>query len=163
MHANKREERQRIFAGDIAAAVGLKCVDRRHSLRGAAADRAGIDAVPEPVLKIAVEPKTEADRDKLSAALIRLSEEDPTLQLSSDHDTGQTLIAGMGELHLDIIVERMRREFRVEANVGQPQVAYRETILNAAGANERFVRQTGGRGQYAHVVMEIEPLEPGSV
>ncbi len=163
MHANKREERQRIYAGDIAAAVGLKNALTGDTLCDAQSPIALESMhVPEPVLKIAVEPKTEADRDKLSTALGRLSEEDPTLQLSSDHETGQTLISGMGELHLDIIVERMRREFRVEANVGQPQVAYRETIKGAAKANERFVRQTGGRGQYAHVVIEIEPTEPGS-
>ena len=162
MHANTREERQRVFAGDIAAAVGLKNVLTGDTLCDAA-NPIALESmhVPDPVLKIAVEPKTEADRDKLGMALYRLSEEDPTLQLSSDPETGQTLISGMGELHLDIIVERMRREFRVEANVGAPQVAYRETIRKAGSAEERFVRQTGGRGQYAHVKIEIEPMASG--
>jgi elongation factor G len=116
---------------------------------------------PEPVVRIAIEPKSKADQDKLSDALNKLSEEDPTFQVSSDEETGQTIIAGMGELHLDILVDRMFREFKVEANVGKPMVAYRESIRSQAQANTKFVRQSGGRGQYGHVVLTIEPSEPG--
>ena len=117
---------------------------------------------PEPVIQVAIEPKTKAGQEKMSAALVKLAEEDPTFRTYTDQETGQTIIAGMGELHLDIIVDRMLREFKVEANVGKPQVAYRETIRKAVRSEGRFVRQSGGRGQYGHVVLEVEPLEPGT-
>ncbi|MBM3217049.1 elongation factor G, partial [Candidatus Poribacteria bacterium] len=163
MHANKREERKRVHAGTIVAAVGLKSVltgdticDPDHPVL--------LESMhfPDPVLKIAIEPKTKADQEKLATALQRLSEEDPTFRVSTDPESGQTLIEGMGELHLEVLVDRMRREYRVEANVGRPQVAYRETIRRAARSEERFVRQTGGRGQFGHVVLELVPGESGS-
>jgi len=163
MHANHREERPEIGAGEIAAAVGLKATSTGDTL---AIDTAPIRLesmdFPDPVISVAIEPKTKGDQDKLGAGLQRLSEEDPTFRVRTDDETGQTLIAGMGELHLEIIVDRLLREFHVDANVGRPQVAYRETISKPvekiAG---KFVRQTGGRGQFGHVVINLEPTEPG--
>jgi len=164
MHANKREEREEVFAGDIAAAIGLKDVKTGDTL---CVEKAPIilEAMkfPEPVIHVAIEPKTKADQDKLSTGLSKLADEDPTFRVYTDPETSQTIIAGMGELHLEIIVDRLRREFGVEANVGRPQVAYRETIRSRAEKVEgKFVRQTGGRGQYGHVVINVEPGEPGS-
>ncbi len=162
MHANKREELKRVYAGDIVAAVGLKGVLTGDSLSDTDAPVVLESMhVPEPVLKVAIEPKTKADRDRLGEALNRLAEEDPTFQVSSDEESGQTLIAGMGELHLEVLVERMRREFKVDANSGAPQVAYRETFRKATRAEARFVRQTGGRGQFGHVIIEVEPQDSG--
>jgi elongation factor G len=163
MHANHREEREEIGAGEIAAAVGLKQTTTGDTL---AIDTAPIRLesmeFPEPVISVAVEPKTKSDQDKLSAGLQRLSDEDPTFRVQSDEETGQTLIAGMGELHLEIIVDRLKREFSVDANVGRPQVAYRETFgQRVEKIVGRFVRQTGGRGQYGHAVISAEPTEPG--
>jgi len=163
MHANHREEREEIGAGEIVAAVGLKATTTGDTL---AADSAPIQlesmTFPDPVISVAIEPKTKSDQDKLSQALQRLAEEDPTFQVRSDEETGQTLISGMGELHLEIIVDRLVREFSVDANVGRPQVAYRETIGKRVDKVEgRFVRQTGGRGQYGHAVINMEPAGPG--
>jgi elongation factor G len=161
MHANSREDIDEVRAGDICAAVGLKETFTGDSLTDP--DKPVVlESIkfPEPVIHIAIEPKTKADQDKMGIALARLAEEDPTFRVSSNTETGQTLIAGMGELHLEVIVDRMLREFKVEANVGRPQVAYRETISQATRAEGRFVRQSGGRGQYGHVVLEIEPLGP---
>jgi elongation factor G len=163
MHANHREERQEIGAGEIAAAVGLKQTTTGDTL---AVDTAPIRLesmeFPDPVISVAIEPKTKGDQDKLATGLQRLSDEDPTFRVRTDEETGQTLIAGMGELHLEIIVDRLLREFNVDANVGRPQVAYRETIGRPVQKVEgRFVRQTGGRGQYGHVVIDMEPAEPG--
>ncbi|HEB76685.1 MAG TPA: elongation factor G [Nitrospirae bacterium] len=162
MHANKREEIKDVRAGDIAAAVGLK-----YTLTGdTLCDESNpivLEAMefPEPVISIAIEPKTKQDQEKLSAALIKLSQEDPSFRVSYNEETGQTLISGMGELHLEIIVDRLLREFKVGANVGKPQVAYRETIKKPAKAEGKFVRQSGGRGQYGHVLIDIEPLGKG--
>jgi elongation factor G len=164
MHANHREERDEIGAGDIAAAVGLKTTTTGDTISAETAPIV-LEAMtfPEPVISVAVEPKTKADQDKLGAGLQRLSEEDPTFRVRSDEETGQTLIAGMGELHLEIIVDRLKREFNVDANVGRPQVAYRETARNAVEKIQgKFVRQTGGRGQYGHAVINLEPGEQGS-
>ncbi len=163
MHANHREERQEIGAGEIAAAVGLKQTTTGDTLAVESAQiRLESMEFPEPVIAVAIEPKTKADQDKLGAALQRLSEEDPTFRVRTDDETGQTLISGMGELHLEIIVDRLLREFRVDANVGRPQVAYRETISRPVQKVEgRFVRQTGGRGQYGHVYIDMEPSGPG--
>jgi elongation factor G len=163
MHANHREERPEIGAGEIAAAVGLKATSTGDTL---AVDTAPIRLesmdFPEPVIAVAIEPKTKGDQDKLGAGLQRLSDEDPTFRVRTDDETGQTLISGMGELHLEIIVDRLMREFNVDANVGRPQVAYRETISRPVEKIEgRFVRQTGGRGQFGHVVINMEPAEPG--
>jgi elongation factor G len=163
MHANHREERQEIGAGEIAAIVGLKQTTTGETL---AIDTAPIllesMIFPDPVISVAVEPRTKGDQDKLATALQRLSDEDPTFRVRTDEETGQTLIAGMGELHLEIIVDRLTREFNVDANVGRPQVAYRETVSNPVQKIEgRFVRQTGGRGQYGHAVINMEPSEPG--
>jgi elongation factor G len=163
-HANHREEREDIGAGEIAAAVGLKLTTTGDTL---AVESAPIQlesmTFPEPVISVAVEPKTKGDQDKLAQGLQRLSEEDPTFVVSSDEETGQTLIAGMGELHLEIIVDRLKREFKVDANVGRPQVAYRETISKPAEKiRGRFVRQTGGSGQYGDVVINLYPQEPGA-
>ena len=162
MHSNKREERKEIYSGDIAAAVGFKDVrtgdtlcDENHPIVLESM------SFPEPVISIAVEPKTTADRDKLYTALGALSDEDPTFTMKSDDETGQTIISGMGELHLEIIMDRLRREFKVEAQSGQPQVSYRETILKKANADSKFVRQSGGRGQYGHVIMDVTPMERG--
>ena len=162
MHANKREEIKEAWAGDIVAAVGLKQVATGETLcdpsRGVMLESMDF---PDPVIQVAIEPKTKADRDALSQALQKLAKEDPSFQITSDEETGQTLIAGMGELHLEIIVDRLTREFKVDANIGKPQVAYRETISKPAKVETRYVKQTGGRGQYGHVVLEVEPLEPG--
>ena len=163
MHANHREERDEIGAGEIAAAVGLKQTTTGDTL---AIDTAPIRLesmdFPEPVISVAIEPKTKGDQDKLAGGLQRLSDEDPTFRVRTDEETGQTLISGMGELHLEIIVDRLMREFSVDANVGRPQVAYRETISRPVEKIEgRFVRQTGGRGQYGHVVINMEPAGPG--
>ncbi len=163
MHANHREERDEIGAGEIAAAVGLKHTGTGETLAVAEAPiRLESMDFPEPVISVAIEPKTKGDQDKLSAGLQRLSDEDPTFRVRTDEETGQTLISGMGELHLEIIVDRLLREFNVDASVGRPQVAYRETITRPVEKVEgRFVRQTGGRGQYGHVVIHVEPTEPG--
>src|SRR5436309_1681035 len=163
MHANHREDKDAVFAGDIVAAVGLKHTTTGDTLCDANAPIV-LEALefPEPVIHVAVEPKTKADQDKLGKALNALSDEDPTFQVHSDEDTGQTIIAGMGELHLEVLVDRMLREFSVDANVGKPQVGYRETITRSAHKEEvRYVRQTGGRGQYGHVVINLEPTGPG--
>ncbi|MET1232225.1 MAG: elongation factor G [Candidatus Limnocylindrales bacterium] len=163
MHANHREEIEEVYAGDIPAAVGLKDTftgdtlsDPEHPII--------LESMtfPEPVIEVAIEPKTKADQDKLGIALQRLAEEDPTFRVKTDEETGQTLIAGMGELHLDVLVDRMVREFKVAANVGKPQVSYRETIRRAALGNGRFVRQTGGKGQYGHAMIRLEPQEKGA-
>jgi elongation factor G len=162
MHANHREEIPEVSAGDIAAAVGLK-----NTFTGDTLCEEGhpviLEAIkfPEPVISVAIEPKTKADQDKMGGALAKLGEEDPTFRVRTDLETGQTIISGMGELHLEVIVERMVREFRVDANVGKPQVAYRETIARPARAEGRYVRQTGGRGQYGDVWVEVEPMEAG--
>jgi elongation factor G len=163
MHANHREERDEIGAGEIAAAVGLKQTTTGDTLAvGTAPIRLESMQFPAPVISVAIEPKTKGDQDKLGAGLQRLTEEDPTFQVRTDDETGQTLISGMGELHLEIIVDRLLREFKVDANVGRPQVAYRETIGKAVQKVQgRFVRQTGGRGQYGHVVVDVEPSGPG--
>jgi elongation factor G len=163
MHANHREEREQLFAGEIAATVGLKATTTGDTL---ATDTAPIRLesmdFPEPVISVAIEPKTKGDQDKLGAGLQRLTEEDPTFHVRTDDETGQTLISGMGELHLEIIVDRLTREFNVDANVGRPQVAYRETVSKPVEKIEgRFVRQTGGRGQYGHAVINLEPMDPG--
>jgi elongation factor G len=163
MHANHREEIETVYAGDIAAAVGLKETFTGDTL--CEPDHPVIlesMSFPEPVIEVAIEPKTKADQDKLSVALGRLAEEDPTFRVQSDEETGQTLIAGMGELHLDVLVDRMTREFKVGANVGKPQVSYRETARRPAEGVGRFVRQTGGRGQYGHAVITLEPNEKGA-
>ena len=162
MHANKREEIKEVRAGDIAAAVGLKDVTTGDTL--CAQNRPIIlerMEFPEPVIAVAIEPRSVADQDKMAIALGKLAQEDPSFRVKTDPESGQTIISGMGELHLDIIVDRMRREFNVQANVGKPQVAYRETIRKAVRVEGKFVRQTGGRGQYGHVWLELEPLEPG--
>jgi len=163
MHANKREEIQEVLAGDIAAAIGLK--DTRTGDTLTMEDSPIIlEAMkfPNPVIDVAIEPKTKADQDKLAIALMKLSEEDPTFHVHSDQETGQTIISGMGELHLEIIVDRMQREFKVDANIGRPQVAYRETIKKRVEKVEgKFIRQSGGKGQYGHVVINIEPAKQG--
>ena len=164
MHANKREERDEVFAGDIAAAIGLKAVKTGDTLC-LETDQIILEAMkfPEPVIAVAIEPKTRADQDKLGSGLGKLAEEDRTFRVHTDSETNQTIISGMGELHLEIIVDRLKREFDVEANVGRPQVAYRETIRSRAEKIEgRFVRQSGGRGQYGHVVINVEPGKPGT-
>jgi elongation factor G len=162
MHANKREDVKRVAAGDIAAAVGLRnaktgdtlCVENKPIV---------LEAIefPEPVVSVAIEPKTKDGQERLSMALAALSNEDPTFRATTDEEMGQTIISGMGELHLEIIVDRLLREFRVEANVGKPQVAYRETVTTPVSAEGRFIRQTGGRGQYGHVKIQLEPLPGG--
>jgi elongation factor G len=164
MHANKREEREEVFAGDIAAAIGLKETKTGDTLC-IEDDPIILEAMkfPEPVIAVAIEPKTKADQDKLGTGLQKLADEDPTFRVHTDPETSQTIISGMGELHLEIIVDRLKREFGVEANVGRPQVAYRETIRNRVEDVEgKFVRQTGGRGQYGHVIINVEPGVPGS-
>jgi elongation factor G len=160
MHANKREERKQVWSGDIVAAVGLRNIstgdticDEQHPVILEAMD------FPEPVIRLAIEPKTKADQDKLSGALAKLVQEDPTFRVQLDPETAQTIIAGMGELHLEVLVDRLKREFAVTANVGRPQVAYRETIQGRGQAESRYVRQSGGRGQYAHVKLRVEPAE----
>lgn len=158
MHANNRKEISEVFTGDIAAAVGFKntttgdtLCDEKHACILESME------FPEPVIELTVEPKSKADQDKMGLALQKLSEEDPTFRASTNHETGQTIIAGMGELHLDIIVDRMKREFNVEANIGQPQVSYRETITQAAECEGKYIKQSGGRGQYGHVWIKFEP------
>ncbi len=162
MHANKREEIKEVYAGDIAAAVGLRDTTTGDTLcdenKPIVLERMEF---PDPVISIAIEPKTKADQEKLGGALQRLATEDPSFRVSTDSETAQTIIAGMGELHLEIIVDRLTREFKVEANVGKPQVAYKETARKAVEHETKFVRQTGGRGQYGHVVLKVEPQEPG--
>jgi elongation factor G len=163
MHANHREDIPEVSAGNVVAAVGLKATTTGDTL----CDEAHpiiLESIkfPEPVISVAVEPKTRADEEKLGAALAKLAEEDPTFKIRFDNETAQTIISGMGELHLEIITDRLLREFKVEANVGRPQVAYRETIRRAAEAEGRYIRQTGGRGQYGHVFLEVEPLPRGS-
>ncbi|SNC58370.1 elongation factor G [Sodalis endosymbiont of Henestaris halophilus] len=162
MHANKREEIKEVRAGDIAAAIGLKDVTTGDTLCDPSAPTI-LERMefPEPVISVAVEPKTKADQEKMSMALGRLAQEDPSFRVWTDEESGQTIIAGMGELHLEILVDRMRREFNVEANVGKPQVAYRETIHATIEQEGKFVRQSGGRGQFGHVWLRIEPMEPG--
>ncbi len=163
MHANSREEIDMVYAGDIAAAVGLKdtttgdtlCDEKSHIILESM-------EFPEPVISVAIEPKTKGDQDKMGIALSKLAEEDPTFRTYTDHETNQTIIAGMGELHLDVIVDRMKREFKVEANVGAPQVSYRETFRQQGNAEGKYIKQSGGRGQYGHVWIEFTPLEPGS-
>ena len=163
MHADKREDIKEVYAGDIAAAVGLKntltgdtlCDENNPVLLE-------VIEFPDPVISVAIEPKTKGDQEKLGLSLGRLSQEDPSLRVSSDEETGQTIISGMGELHLEIIVDRLKREFKVDANVGKPQVAYRETITQKVEIEGKYIRQTGGRGQYGHVVFDLEPLERGS-
>nr|WP_077304232.1 elongation factor G [Leptospirillum ferriphilum] len=162
MHADKREDIKEVSAGDIAAAVGLKNTMTGDTL----CDEASpiileVIDFPEPVISVAIEPKTKADQEKLSLSLGKLSQEDPSLRINTDEETAQTILSGMGELHLEIIVDRLKREFKVDANVGKPQVAYRETINSAVSSEGKYIRQTGGRGQYGHVVLEIEPLERG--
>lgn len=161
MHANKRDEIDAVYAGDIAAAVGLKDTTTGDTLcdEGSPIILEKME-FPEPVIQVAVEPKTKADQEKMGTALSKLAEEDPTFKVTSNQETGQTLIAGMGELHLEIIVDRMKREFKVEANVGKPQVAYRETIIGNADVENKYAKQSGGRGQYGHVKIKVEP-NPG--
>jgi len=162
MHANHREDIDAVYAGDICAAIGLSntttgdtLCDENHPIILESME------FPEPVIQVAIEPKTKADQEKMGIALQRLAEEDPTFKVSTNHETGQTLIAGMGELHLEIIVDRMKREFKVEVNVGKPQVAYKETIKKSVKVEGKYIRQSGGRGQYGHVWLELEPLERG--
>jgi elongation factor G len=163
MHSNEREELKEVRAGDIAAAVGLKDVTTGDSL----SDPKAIITLermefPEPVISVALEPKTKADQEKMGVALSKLAKEDPSFRIHTDEESAQTIISGMGELHLEIIVDRLKREFKIEANVGKPQVAYRETIRSVVDQEGKFVRQTGGRGQYGHVYLRIEPREPGT-
>ncbi|VUX55521.1 protein chain elongation factor EF-G, GTP-binding [uncultured Woeseiaceae bacterium] len=163
MHSNDRKEIKEVHAGDIAAAVGLKDVTTGDTL----SDLKNVITLeriefPEPVISVAVEPKTKADQERMGVALQKLAKEDPSFRVATDEESGQTIISGMGELHLDIIVDRMRREFKVDANIGKPQVAYRETIRTAVNQEGKFVRQTGGRGQYGHVYVKIEPQEPAA-
>jgi elongation factor G len=162
MHANKREEIKEVYAGDIAAAVGLKSVSTGDTLC-AEKHPVLLESMdfPEPVIHLAIEPKTKADQEKLGNGLAKLQAEDPTFRVRTDHETGQVVIAGMGELHLEIIVDRLKREFSVEASVGRPQVAYKETLTAPADGEGRYVRQTGGRGQYGHAKVRIEPRQPG--
>jgi len=163
MHANKREEIKDIYAGDICATVGLK-----YTITGDTLCDENNPVIlesmefPDPVISVAIEPKTKADQDKLSMALNKLAQEDPSFRVKVDEETGQTIISGMGELHLEIIVDRLMREFKVEANVGNPQVAYRETIRKKSNYESKYIKQSGGRGQYGHVVLEVEPQEPGT-
>ncbi len=163
MHANKREEIKEVYSGDIAAAVGLKNVGTGDTICDKQAPIM-LEAIefPAPVISVAIEPKTKADQEKLGISLDKLIREDPTFRVHTDPDTGQTIISGMGELHLEILVDRMVREFNVEANIGKPQVAYRETIRQKAESEGKFIRQTGGRGQYGHVKIILEPNDPGS-
>jgi len=162
MHANKREEIKEVYAGDIAAAVGLKYTTTGDTLC-LENNSVVLESIefPEPVISIAIEPKTKADQEKLGISLSKLASEDPSFRVRTDEETGQTIISGMGELHLEIIVDRLMREFKVEANVGKPQVAYRETVTKKVKVEGKFVRQSGGRGQYGHVWLEVEPQEPG--
>jgi elongation factor G len=160
MHANQRDEIKEVRAGDIAAAIGLKDVTTGDTLC-AQKDVITLERMefPEPVISVAVEPRTKADQEKMGVALGKLAQEDPSFRVRTDEETGQTIISGMGELHLDVLVDRMRREFGVEANIGKPQVAYREAIRNTCDIEGKFVRQSGGRGQYGHVWIKFEPRE----
>ncbi len=162
MHANHREEVEEVYSGDIAAVVGLKATTTGNTLCDPTKPVL-LESItfPEPVISVAIEPKTKADQEKMGIALSRLAEEDPTFQVKGDEETNQTIISGMGELHLDIITDRMKREFKVEANIGAPQVAYRETITKPAKGEGKFIRQSGGRGQYGHVLIEVNPREAG--
>ena len=162
MHANQRKDRNEFFTGDIAACIGLKFSSTGDTLcsENTPLILEKMD-FPEPVIFMAIEPKSKADREKLSQALSALSEEDPTFRVQTNYETGQTIISGMGELHLEILKDRMLREFKVDANAGKPQVSYKETITKPGKSETKFVKQSGGRGQYAHVVLEIEPNEPG--
>jgi elongation factor G len=164
MHANSREEVTELRAGELGAVIGLKDSGTGNTLIGDGDDHILLESidVPEPVIKLAIEPKTKADQEKMGVGLQRLAEEDPTFRVETDQESGQTTIAGMGELHLEILVDRLRREYKVEANVGAPQVAFRETITRAVDVEGKFVRQSGGRGQFGHVKIKAEPLEPGS-
>jgi elongation factor G len=164
MHADRREDLKEVRAGDIAATLGLKRTFTGETLCDAKSPIL-LESIefPEPVINLAIEPKSNADQEKMALALKALAEEDPTFQIATNDQTGQTILSGMGELHLEVLVDRMLREFRVAANVGKPRVAYRETITRPVEkAVGRFVRQTGGRGQYGHVVLRLEPLEAGS-
>jgi elongation factor G len=163
MHANDREEVEEVYAGEIAAIVGLKNTTTGDTLCDPDSPIV-LERItfPEPVIGIRIEPKTKVDQEKMGTALHRLAEEDPTFRVAGDPDTGETIISGMGELHLEIIVDRMKREFGVEANVGRPQVAYKETILGEAEAEGKYIRQSGGRGQYGHVWLRVKPLERGT-
>ena len=163
MHANDRKEIDMVYAGDIAAIVGLKNTTTGDTLCDEKSPII-LESInfPEPVISVAIEPKTKADQDKMGIALAKLAEEDPSFRTYTDHETGQTIISGMGELHLDIIVDRLKREFKVEANVGAPQVSYRETFRQTGEAEGKYIKQSGGRGQYGHVWIEVSPLEPGS-
>ncbi len=163
MHANQREEIKEIHAGGIAAAVGLKSTKTGDTLCDPA-QPAVLEKIefPEPVISLRIEPKTKADQEKMGLALRRLSDEDPTFRISTNEETAETIISGMGELHLEVIVERMKREFGVQANVGKPQVAYKETVTGEAEAEGKYIRQSGGRGQYGHVWLRVEPLERGA-
>lgn len=163
MHANDREEIKEVHAGDIAAAIGLKDVTTGDTLCDSN-DKITLERMefPEPVISIAVEPRSQADQEKMGIALGKLAAEDPSFQVNTDEESGQTIISGMGELHLDIIVDRMKREFSVQCNVGKPQVAYRETIRSAVEVEGKFVRQSGGKGQFGHVWLKIEPQEEGA-
>jgi elongation factor G len=163
MHANKREDLEKVYAGDIASAVGLKITatgdtlcDEKHPVILESME------FPEPVINVAIEPKTKAGQDKMGEALAKLAEEDPTFKAYTDEETGQTIIAGMGELHLEIIVDRLLREFKVEANVGAPQVAYKETFTKAVEVDSKYARQSGGRGQYGHCKVRFEPMDANS-
>jgi len=160
MHANSREEIKQVLAGDIAAIIGLKDTTTGDTLCAESA-KIVLERMefPEPVISVAVEPRTKADQEKMGVALGKLAQEDPSFRVKTDEESGQTIISGMGELHLDILVDRMRREFTVEANIGKPQVAYRETIKNSCEIEGKFVRQSGGRGQYGHVWIKFEPAE----
>ncbi|MPY66999.1 elongation factor G [Deinococcus sp. SDU3-2] len=164
MHANSREEVTELKAGELGAVIGLKDAGTGNTLIGDGDERVLLESidVPEPVIKLAIEPKTKADQEKMGIGLQKLAEEDPTFKVESDQESGQTTIAGMGELHLEILVDRLKREYKVEANVGAPQVAYRETITKQVEVDSKFARQSGGRGQYGHVKLRVEPLEPGA-
>jgi elongation factor G len=160
LQANQREEVKKVYAGEIAAAVGLKNAKTSHTFCDEAKPIV-LDPIKfaEPVVSLRIEPKTKADQEKMGMALKKLGDEDPTFRISSNSETGETIISGMGELHLEIMVDRMKREFSVEANVGKPQVAYRETILGQAEAEHKYIKQTGGKGQYGHVKLTIKPME----
>ncbi|GGL10746.1 elongation factor G [Deinococcus radiotolerans] len=164
MHANSREEVTELKAGELGAVIGLKDAGTGNTLIGDGDDKVLLESidVPEPVIKLAIEPKTKADQEKMGIGLQKLAEEDPTFKVETDQESGQTTIAGMGELHLEILVDRLKREYKVEANVGAPQVAFRETITKAVDVEGKFVRQSGGRGQFGHVKIKAEPLEPGA-
>ncbi|MFC4638147.1 elongation factor G [Deinococcus hohokamensis] len=164
MHANSREEVTELRAGELGAVIGLKDAGTGNTLIADGEDRVLLESidVPEPVIKLAIEPKTKADQEKMGIGLQKLAEEDPTFRVESDQESGQTTISGMGELHLEILVDRLKREYKVDANVGAPQVAYRETITKAVDVEGKFVRQSGGRGQFGHVKIKAEPLEPGA-